>query len=66
MNPGEESPRKRIDIIRDLVKEGVLGPEDYSIDWNCDRWPILLPDLLPQEIQERCLVQDGYLVWGED
>lgn len=58
MNPGEEHPRKRIDIIRDLVKEGVLGPEmvpdpDY---WH---WPILKPELLPPSLHV-------YKGWDED
>lgn len=60
---GEERPRKRNDIIRDLVKEGVLGPEEYSIDWNYDRWPVLLPDLLPRELLKMYDNDTGYLIW---
>jgi hypothetical protein len=45
-----ERPRKRIDIIRDLVQEGVLGPElcpdpDY---WH---WPVLRADLVPESLE---------------
>lgn len=53
MNPGEERPRKRTDIIRDLVKEGVLGPESCpDPDYWC--WPILKPDLLPESMRYMC------------
>jgi len=53
----ETRPRKRIDIIKDLVAEGVLGPEgvpDPDFWW----WPVLLPDRIPEEVRG--------MLWGHE